>query len=611
MNSLILVILLPIAATLLGFLFYRLRNEFSFIGIVLTLYIALRIFLNTRTRTLSFQLFNISGNTFSLYADAFSGLILLAIAFFGLCLVLYSFRYIRGIIPDYQRLYYFYIMATVAGANGAVLSKNLFLLLIFLGFLVLTFYGILLLAKNDSGPIAKKALTFALFSYLLMVIGTGLLFFKAGPPEIVAVNRIPLTTTLPLITFFLLAIGALAKVGSMPFHTWIPEASTTVPASTMAFIPVAINNLLGIYLLVRIAFFLFDLTSNLVVMNILMAIGALTILVAVITAMFQKNLLRRMSYYTISQVGYMVLGIGTATLFGIAGAIFHMINLAIYKTALYLSAGSVEFRTKTQEINQLGGLSSKMPLTFSAFLVTALALSGIPLLNGFFSQWLIYQGVLSGINNGNYLSLVFLISAILGSILTLASFLKLTHNIFFGSRPKSLDRTIEVGFSMYSMPLILALFCILFGVFAKSFPLTIFILPSLKPIFSFIPTIEFWQQPVVTILMVSWVGLGILIYLLNTVLGTKTKRAFVGGEKLNSQDEKNNLTHSYAWAKDLPVLATIFEYILSNPRKIYQFLSANLRIFSSVIQKIINHFFKSLSSYLLKKQGLKKIRNER
>jgi formate hydrogenlyase subunit 3/multisubunit Na+/H+ antiporter MnhD subunit len=599
MNSLILVILLPVVAALLGFLFSRLRNEFSFIGAVLTLYIAFRIFLNTRPYALSYKLFNIFGTTLSLYADALTGFILLAIAFFGFCFVIYSFRYIRGLIHKYQQLYYFYLMATIAGANGVVLSKNLFLLLLFLGFLVLTLYGILLLSKNDSGSNAKKTLITVGIAYLIMLLATVLLFRQTGQADIVAKNKIPLTDPFTITIFILFLVGALAKVGAIPFHTWIPEVSTEVPASTMAFIPAVMNNFLGIYLLVRVSLFIFDLASNKFMMNILMAIGALTILASVIMSLAQKNVMRRLSFYTVSQVGYIVLGIGTATPIGIAGGLFHMINNAMYKSALFLGAGSVEFRTKTQELDALGGLASKMPLTFGAFLVTALAISGIPPLNGFFSQWMVYQGILSVSRTGNYISFIFLVAAVIGSIITLVSFLKLTHSIFLGSRPKNLDRTIEVGFSMNLIPLILATLCIIFGVFASAIPLNLFILPSIKPIFSFIPAIKFWTPSLITLLMVSWIVIGILIYILSIVLKPKAKLVFVGGERLNSHDKPNTSSHSYAPVKDDSVKSRIL--------KIYNL--SFIRTISLEIERITTQSYKVLSGVLVKKLGLKKIRS--
>jgi formate hydrogenlyase subunit 3/multisubunit Na+/H+ antiporter MnhD subunit len=571
MNSLVLVIMIPVVAALFGLIVYRLRNEFSFIGVVLTLYIAFRIFLTTRNNMVSYHLFNIFGQKLSLYADAFTGFILLASAFFGLCLVLYSFRYIRGLLPKQQNLYHFYLIATLAGANGLLLAKNLFLIILFSGFLVLTSNGMLFLEKNAGRRSAQKGFIIVGISYLIMFLGTIIFYHHTGQAEIVTANRIPLTDPFSIIIFLMLLIGILAKIGAIPFHSWIPEVSTLLPASTMAFIPVIMNNLLGFYLLTRFSLFLFDLRSNLIVMNILMVIGVVTILVPVIMALRQNNLMRRLSFFGISQVGYIILGIGTATPIGIAGGLFQMINYTLYQSALFLAAGSVDFRTRTQEINQLGGLAAKMPLTFGSFLVATLAISAIPPLNGFFSQAMIYQGLFSLKNTGNYLYIIYIIAAVIGSLLILISSLRTNHSIFLGARPKTLDRTIEVGFSMNVVPIILALLCIIFGVFAQIIPLNHFILPSLKSIFAVVPVIRFWSSMPTTVLMISWLLLGILIYLFSSVLTQKSKPAFIGGEEPDVEDKPDSGTLAYVQTKIGTVLNKVIQFLRTSALDIYNY----------------------------------------
>ena len=128
---------------------------------------------------------------------------------------------------------------------------------------------------------------------------------------------------------------------------------------------------------------------------VLAAIGAATILIAVMVAMVQHNLKKLLSYHAISQVGYMVLGIATGTPVGIAGGLFHMLNHAIYKCCLFLCGGAAEQAAGTPELDRMGGLGKKMPITFITCLVAALSISGIPLFNGFVSKWMVYQGVIN------------------------------------------------------------------------------------------------------------------------------------------------------------------------------------------------------------------------
>ena len=116
---------------------------------------------------------------------------------------------------------------------------------------------------------------------------------------------------------------------------------------------------------------------------LLLVIGSFTIIAAVLGALVQHNLKKLLSFHAVSQVGYMVLGIGTGLPIGIAGGLFHMLNNAIYKCCLFLAGGAVEKKTGTTELSQLGGLARFMPLTFTAALVASLSISGVPPFNGF------------------------------------------------------------------------------------------------------------------------------------------------------------------------------------------------------------------------------------
>lgn len=531
MNSLVLVILLPTAAALLGFLFYRLRNEFSFIGTVLTLYLAFRIFLITRTKSISFNLGQIFGTNLTLYADAFTGLFLLLLAFWGLMLILYSFRYTRKLTQKQQTLYYFYLIAILAGSNGLVLSKSLILLLLFLGSLVFTSYGMVVLGRKYEEKVFATIGWIQVIPYLIIGLGIVLLVKHTGVIETISQSKIPLNRPLPIIIFILLAIGILARIVLYSFSYWTPKVVNSNFSSTIsALTPAIINNFLGTYLFIRILLALFDFSSNLELRYILMTLGALTVLILAVKALVSNSLIHRLSYYSASQVGYIILGISTLTPIGIAGGVFQSVNNLIYLSVLVLTSSSVEFRTKTQDLKSLGGLATKMVWTFGAFLVAAFALAGIPPLNGFFSQAMILQGIFS-LNN---LSSIILFSlVILGSIIILVSVLKLIQTIFLGTRPQSLARTIEVGFSMNLPPIILALLCLILGIFAQRIAFNFLILSSLRPILSSIIPAELFSSKLITIIMITWLTVGILIYLITIILKIKSKSMFVGGEESN------------------------------------------------------------------------------
>ncbi|MDD4183249.1 MAG: proton-conducting transporter membrane subunit, partial [Candidatus Omnitrophica bacterium] len=274
------------------------------------------------------------------------------------------------------------------------------------------------------------------------------------------------------LAFLLLMIGAISKAGSMPFHSWILDAATQAPLPFMALVPAALEKLLGIYLLARISLDMFRLSANSALSTVLMWIGILTIILAVMMALIQKNYKRLLSYHAISQVGYMILGIGTAVPAGIVGGLFHMINHAIYKSGLFLTGGAVEKQTNTTELSELGGLGRKMPITFICFIITAASISGVPPFNGFFSKELVYDGALER-------GLIFYLAAIAGSFLTAASFLKLGHSVFLGKISQSHENIREVKWQMLFPMIVLSFFCVLFGL-VNSLPLNQLIIPIVK-----------------------------------------------------------------------------------------------------------------------------------
>jgi len=208
----------------------------------------------------------------------------------------------------------------------------------------------------------------------------------------------------------------------------------------------------------------------------------------------------------------MVLGIATMTPVGIAGAVFHMLNNAIYKCCLFLCGGAVEQEAGTAELDELGGLGKKMPITFVTCLIAALSISGIPPFNGFVSKWMVYQGVIQmGTTQAGRQALlwpIWLVCAMFGSALTLASFVKLIHSMFLSRLPDRLKDVKEVS-PLQTVPMIvLAFLCVFFGIFYHV-PLKVFIYPAL----AVKPELSTWWSGLATILILIGIGLGLLMLL--------------------------------------------------------------------------------------------------
>jgi formate hydrogenlyase subunit 3/multisubunit Na+/H+ antiporter MnhD subunit len=373
----------PCAAALLAYLIRRLRNELTFAGAVVSLYYAVRVFVQSRHGTVRLPLLDAGSFRVVLQADAFSGFLLLFVGIFGVLVLAYSLRYMRGAVGT--RGYYLYMPLLIATANGVLLAGTLPVLLFFWGGMLAVLYGLLLVGEAGREKVAAKTLILVGLSDFALLLGIALLLAGGGVTDVAPAVPMGLTEPRFIASFALIALGALAKAGSMPLHTWIPDAARTAPAPVMAFVPGALDKLLGIYLLVRLSVYMFSVSSNTGLRIVLMAIGAVTILSAVLMALIQKRVSRLLAFHAVSQVGYMVLGIGTGVPVGIAGGLFHMLNHSIYKSALFLSAGSVSHNARTDEIDQLGGLAGRMPVTFVSFLVAALAIAGVPPLNGLVS----------------------------------------------------------------------------------------------------------------------------------------------------------------------------------------------------------------------------------
>lgn len=461
-HTILLPIIVPLVSGLALYLFpKRLTAWLAFLGVLLNL--AAVIFIFGRQINYAFPWCGL-GLEFALRLDRFSSFISLAAGFFGFLIMLYSLQFLRG--RPLIRKFCFYILITLSFISGIILADNLGLLLFFWEGLLITLFAMIALGHEGAFRTAAKAFIIVGLSDICLMGGIILTGYLAGT---LSISKISLSSgALTNIAFLLLLIGTLAKSGSMPFHTWIPDAATDAPLPFMAFLPGAIEKLVGIYFLTRLTLDMFKINHASWMSIMLMVIGALTIVFAVMMALIQKDYKRLLSYHAISQVGYMVLGIGTCIPAGIVGGLFHMLNNALYKSGLFLTAGAVEKSAGTTDLTKLGGLRKAMPVTFACFLITALSISGVPPFNGFFSKELIYDAALER-------GMFFYVLAVLGSFFTAISFLKLGHAAFFGP---SNNRDIKEAKTLMLMPMItIAFVCILFGAF-NFIPLRYLIQPA-------------------------------------------------------------------------------------------------------------------------------------
>ena len=414
------------------------------------------------------------GLEFSLRLYPFSAFVLLATGAFAFLTVLYAWKFMRD--REHLNQFYCYLLITVALLNGAVLADHLVALLFCWEGLLLTLFGLIAIGRPGAWKTAAKAFIIVGIGDLCMLIGIALVGWIGVShgldlKQALTISKIHLPVEgASALAMVLLLIGTLSKAGAMPFHSWIPDAANDAPLPFMAVLPASLEKMLGIYFLTRITLDLFVMSPGCWVSLLLMTVGAVTILLAVAMALVQKDYKRLLSYHAISQVGYMILGIGTAVPVGIVGGLFHLLNNAMYKSCLFMTGGAVEKQAGTTDLSKLGGLGRNMPITFGCFLVAAFSISGFPLTNGFFSKELVCDGALER-------HAIFYVAALLGSVLTAASFLKLGHAAYLGPRRPQNDGVREAPAPMLVPMIVIATGCLLFGV-GNALPLNYLIQPA-------------------------------------------------------------------------------------------------------------------------------------
>ena len=507
------------------------------------------------------------GYTLTLGLDRLSRLVLIFANLFGVLVCLFSKDYMTA-----KRGYFSWLLGLLAFSNLEILAADFIIFTLSWIGSIFMLYALLSLGSKFS---ARKAATILGFSCICFIIGTYIYCIFRGSYSMSGGMSMVLNRPVCWVVFSLMLIGGLAKLGSAPFHTWIPTASESAPVTVMAILPASLDKLLGVYILSRICLDFFVLNS--LVIALLLIIGSLTIIFAVLMALTQHDLRKLLAYHAISQAGYMVVGLGTANPIGIIGAIFHMFNNAIYKNGLFLVGGAVEKQKGSFELDKLGGLARYMPLTFASGLILALSISGIPPLNGFASKWLIYQATLSGLASSGGIALRFvymfaLIAAMFGSALTLASFIKFIHAIFLGQDNNLKQPLKETSWRMLLPLLALSGLCVVLGIFSNAF-----IKDALVPSFSFaLKYSGSWNSGLVALFIALALLLGILLWRIMPAKKVRQDSFFTGGETAYAYPDFP-ATEFYKTIEELPLLRGVYRFLKSEKWDIYNILNGILK----------------------------------
>lgn len=376
-----------------------------------------------------------------------------------------------------RRLRAFYGLVT-AGLTGVAVAANS--LLFMFAWEVMALSAFFLVSTEDHDPEVREAgllylvvthfSTLALFAlFALWYDATG--SFALGPLPAGAV-----TPAMATVLFLLVVLAFGIKAGLMPFHIWLPSAHAVTPSHVSALMSGVLIKI-GIYGLVRMVSWLPD--PPVWWGGTLLALGTLSGVLGVVFALGQHDLKRLLAYHSIENIGIIVMGLGLAlvgrsmqvqawVVLGLAGALLHVWNHGLFKGLLFLGAGSVIHATRTRAIDQLGGLATRMPHTALLFAVGAVAICGLPPLNGFVSELLIYLGLFRTLGIGaepswGVAAFAAAMLALIGA-LAVACFVKAFGAIFLGSaRSEAAGHAHEAGRCMTGPMLVLAACCLLIG----------------------------------------------------------------------------------------------------------------------------------------------------
>jgi multicomponent Na+:H+ antiporter subunit D len=391
--------------------------------------------------------------------DGFSFFMLFTVSLVSLCVCLFSIDYMEhyGAKANYYALF----LIMIVGMNGLILATDLFSIYLFLEVAAVASYGLVAYGRgHDELEATFKYLMLSAVASGFILLGIAILFGLTGSLDLSGISSGLTTLNNKMVVGFcsaLFLMGFGLKAAVVPFHAWLPDAHPSAPAPISAMLSGLLIKVSGIYALTRIFFNVLGMNSAL--STVLLYLGVISIVVGALLALGQNDIKRMLAYSSISQIGYILLGIGVGTPLGLIGALFHIFNHAIAKALLFLDSGSIERATGTRSLDKMGGLARRMPITAATSVIGSLAITGVPPLNGFWSKLIIIIALVEAKMYG------FALIAILASVATLWYYLLIQRRVFFGKLNEIWKDVKEAPFWMTASTLILGLLCIATGIF--------------------------------------------------------------------------------------------------------------------------------------------------
>lgn len=412
---------------------------------------------------------------FGLYADGLSTPIAAITMILTFLATLYSISYIKE--ETNKGSYFALMLLYMTGMTGVILATNLIEFFVFWELMLIPSWA-MIVRWGTPGRAARAGFKYFMFTQfgsiciLLAIAVTWFISFQAGTPTLNLYDLNIVTSSLATLAVPLYLVGFCVKMAIFPVHTWLPDAHGEAPTPVSAILSgVMIET--AAYGIIRIPVNLFGLTFTDTILftvggwvinisTIIMIFAVITMIYGGIMAIAQTDTKRLFAYSSVSQMGYILFGISAVTSLGLAGASLHIVTHAFGKGTLFMIAGILMTQighNKGRDINQLGGLASKMPITATITLIAGLSIAGTPPLAGFASEWLIFAGAASAYH------IVLLIFAVASTAVTAGYILWFIRRVFFGPPKEDLAAVKEAPWIMLVPVALLAFGAVLIGIF--------------------------------------------------------------------------------------------------------------------------------------------------
>jgi len=393
----------------------------------------------------------------TLVLDGLSVFMLVIVNLIAFLVSLYSIEYMKRYTSTWK--FYALFLLMLAGMNGVIITGDLFNFFVFLEIASIASYALVAFGTEEEEleagfkymVMGSLASSFILLGIVFLYGFTSTLNMADMSLEISGRGASPLLLFVGAL--FLMGFGLKAAV--MPFHAWLPDAHPSAPAPISAMLSGVFIKVIGVYGIMRIFYTVIGVSQTF--SFLLMIMGSISMVAGAFLAMGQTDIKRMLAYSSISQVGYIFLGLGIGTPLAILGALFHLLNHAIFKSLLFLNAGAVEYATGTRDLRKMGGLGRKLRITGCTSLIGAFSISGFPPLSGFWSKLIIIvAAVLAG-------RTVFALIAAAVGILTIAYYARLQREAFGGETNEKWEHLREVPLLMRFSMVALACLCVAGG----------------------------------------------------------------------------------------------------------------------------------------------------